>query len=432
MKRIHRLRLIPVALVVFGAALPTAVSQAAPAASAPRVHAAAGVTLRFATFFDPNEKKIFNSKILPAFQKEFKGVTVNLEPIPDTRVKSVTQIAAGTAADVFNLGDGDVGWYADKGALVDLVPLAKQQGFSLDQYLPGTLTIGKVGNHQYSLPKDYSPLAIYYNIDMFKAAGLALPKAGWTWDEFRQDAIKLTKNGVYGASLPGDWPRAVDAVIRSLGGQLDSPDGKKVLGYMNSPATIKAVQFWIDLFNKDKISPTPSQAAALNVGDLFASGKAAMNLTGVWPAADYKTSLKFHWGVAPLPTGTKRVNTICYAGFAVSKSTKHPREAFGLVKYASGPVGDAVWQSIGRLPALKSVIAKANLMKDPVQSVFLREAGFIDLPEDTNGPAAAQGVGDTLHEGLTLLLNTPGTSVAQVLQIEAKKGQKAIDAYYSQ
>ena len=45
-------------------------------------------------------------------------------------MKSVTQIAAGTAADVFNLGDGDVGWYQDKNALKDLTPYAKRRTLS--------------------------------------------------------------------------------------------------------------------------------------------------------------------------------------------------------------------------------------------------------------------------------------------------------------
>ena len=48
---------------------------------------------------------------------------------------------------------------------------------------------------------------------------------------------ELTKNGVYGALLPGDWPRAVDAVVRAFGGRLDSTDGKRVQGYMDSAAT---------------------------------------------------------------------------------------------------------------------------------------------------------------------------------------------------
>jgi hypothetical protein len=61
----------------------------------------------------------------------------------------------------------------------------------------------------------------------------------------------------------------------------------------------------------------------------------------------------------------------------------------------------------------------------------LKEAKFTELPSDINGPAAPQGVGDTLTEGLDLLLNTPNAGTTQqVLTIEAQKGQKALDAYY--
>jgi multiple sugar transport system substrate-binding protein len=432
MKRIHRLRLIPIALVAFVAALPTAVIHASPVAAPSHTHPSGRVTVRFAHFIDPKQLPLVKRTILAAYYKEYPNATVAFEPIPDTRVKAVTQIAAGTAADVFNLGDGDVGWYEAKGALVDLAPFAQRSHFSFSQYVPATLILGHVGSHQYSLPKDYSSLAIYYNKDMFKAAGLPFPSNTWTWDDFRRDAIKLTKNGVYGAWLPGDWPRAVDAVVRAFGGRLDSPDGKRVQGYMDSATTARAIEFWINLFSKDKISPTPSQASSLNLGDLFASQKAAMNLTGIWPslgASGYRKTLKFHWGVAPLPRATVHANTICYAGFAMARSTKHPNEAWGLIKYMSGPVGDTLWATNG-LPAVKSIAEKTGATRDPITGVFLKEANFASLPDDTNGPVAPAAVGDTLHEGLTLLLNSPGTSVAQVLKIEAKKGQTAVNAYY--
>jgi ABC-type glycerol-3-phosphate transport system substrate-binding protein len=206
---------------------------------------------------------------------------------------------------------------------------------------------------------------------------------------------------------------------------------------MDSPATVKAVQWWVDLFLKYKISPTPAQASSLGVGDPFASGKAAMNVTGIWPSlgtSGYGSTLKFHWGVAPFPAGGKtkqHINTICWAGFAMSKTSKHKQQAWGLVKYMAGPVGDNVWGVAGGLPALKVVAAKHKVSKNPVSGVFLREAKFTELPSDINGPAAPAAVSDTLHEGMDLLLNNPGSStVKQVLTIEAQKGQKAIDAYY--
>lgn len=428
MQRSQRCRLVLALVVVCSVALPVHAGRAAAAIARSRMPASGEVAIRFANFLSPHEIKLVQQRILPAYHEAYPRVTVAFEPLPDDRIKAVTQIAAGTAADVFNLGDGDVSWFAAKGAVVDVVPLAARSHFSLSQYLPGTLIFGHLGSHQFALPKDYSPLAMYYNKDMFKAAGLPYPSGAWTWDDFRRDALKLTRNGVYGALLPGTWVRAAGAVVRSLGGRLDSADGKQVQGYMDSPATVKAVQFWIDLFTKDKVSPMPSQS----LGDPFATGHAAMSLTGIWPSlgeAGYKKTLTFHWGVAPLPRGQMRANAICWAGFLLSSSSRHRKEAWGLISYLSGPVGDRVWATNG-LPSVRSVAEQTAAWRDRVARVFLQEASFATLPEDANGPATAIGVGNTLTEGLMLLLTKPGLSVAQVLKSEAKKGQDAIDAYY--
>jgi multiple sugar transport system substrate-binding protein len=391
------------------------------------------VSIRMAYFGGPDTKALLD-KITPKYQKAYKA-TVVYEPEAD-RVKQVTAIAACTAPDVFMLGDGDVRWFEDKGALANLTPYMKKDKFSTSQYIKGTLAIGTSHGKIYALPKDYSTIAVYYNKDMFKAAGVPFPKAGWTLNQFRADAVKLTKNGNYGASLSGDWVREVDPFVNELGGHLDNSNGTKTVGFMDSAATVKAIQWWVDLFLKYKISPTPAAAKSLGIGDLFASGKAAMNVTGIWPSlgtAGYPRTLKFNWGVASFPTGpkAKHVNTICWAGFGMSNTSAHKAQGWGLIKYMAGPVGDAVWGTAGGLPALKAVATKDKVSKNPVSGVFLKEAKFTALPSDINGPAAPQAVSDTLSEGLDLLLNTPNAgTVKQVLSIEAQKGQKAINTYY--
>jgi multiple sugar transport system substrate-binding protein len=424
MKRIHRLRLLVVALLALATLLPGTVGRAASSAT---------ITLRFAYFGGPQTEALIN-QILPSFTKAYPNVSVSLEPFPtEGRVKVLTEISAGTAADVYMVGDGDAVFLASRGAVVDLKPLAAAAHFDLGQYIAGTTTVGTIGNHVYALPKDYSPLAVYYNKDMFRRAGVPYPAAGWTWNDFRNDALKLTKNGVYGALLPGDWVRCVDAVVRSLGGQLDNSNGTKTVGYMNSPATIKAIQFWINLFTVDKVSPLPSQTSALG-SDPFASGKTAMSLTGVWPSlgpTGYSAKPPFSIGVAPFPSGyghtMQHVNTICYAGFVLSKSSKHINEAFALIRYLSGPVGSAVWAQNG-LPAVRSVALDKGIYNNPIDKVFLNEVTFTDLPADINGPSTEEAIGDNLTKGLDLLLNTPGTSVSQVLNIEANKAQAALSS----
>src|SRR5947208_898823 len=99
MKRSQRLRLIPVALVALSAALPAAVSHAAPVTTPARTHAGTKVDVRFANFIDPKQIPLVEKKILPAYYKAYPDARVAFEPIPDSRVKAVTQIAAGTAAD---------------------------------------------------------------------------------------------------------------------------------------------------------------------------------------------------------------------------------------------------------------------------------------------------------------------------------------------
>ncbi len=432
MKRTHRLRLLPAALVALGAAVPLAGHAAAPAAST-RAHSSANFTLRFSTFFTPKEKTEFNQQILPLFQKQYPGVNVSLEPIPDQRIKAIAQIAAGTAADITNLGDGDVDFYASQNALQDLTPYVGQS--FLNQYLPNTLTIGHVGSHQYSLPKDYSTLAVYYNKDLFKAAGVAAPSSNFTWDEFRRDALALTKkSGTYSALIDPAGARSASAVVDSFGGRLISADGKHIVGYMDSPATVKAITFWTGLVTKDHVAPTPAQfASATNGGaDPFAQGKVALNVTGVWPSATYEATPNLHFGVAPFPhaSGGPQVNTIYYAGFAMTRATKHPKEAAALIKLMSGPVGDAIWGK-GALPAVKSIASQSSNTMSPVRSVFIKGVKNINrLPGDLTGPDAAAAVGETLTQGLTLIDGNAGTPVRQVLQIEAKKGQQALAAFH--
>lgn len=45
-------------------------------------------------------------------------------------------------------------------------------------------------------------MVVYYNKHMFDEAGLEYPQDGWTWDQFRETAEKLTKDGVYGFCFP--------------------------------------------------------------------------------------------------------------------------------------------------------------------------------------------------------------------------------------
>jgi multiple sugar transport system substrate-binding protein len=141
----------------------------------------------------------------PDIQVEVESVAGN-----DYYAQLLAQVAASNAPDIMQIGDDAVPMFVQKGALTELGPFVKGK-YPLDPgiYLPGVFQPGVWRGGQYLLPKDYSPLAVYYNKRLFDQYRVAYPKDGWTWDEFLKTAQALTRdtNGdgkpeVWGVQMP--------------------------------------------------------------------------------------------------------------------------------------------------------------------------------------------------------------------------------------
>ena len=147
----------------------------------------------------------FNNAI-KNFEAKYPDVTVQLEFVPQGYGdKLLTQFAAGTAPDVFQIGDGDVAKFASQGVLESLDPyITGDNPLDTSVLFPTVLAIGQSNGHQYALTKDYSPLVIFYNKALFDKAGVAYPAENWTWTDFLTAAQKLTKADGYpmGYSAP--------------------------------------------------------------------------------------------------------------------------------------------------------------------------------------------------------------------------------------
>ena len=75
---------------------------------------------------------------------------------------------------------------------------------------PQTLEAYKTPDGYYGLPRDFQTIVLFYNKDMFDAAGVAYPTADWTYDDLRNAAKKLTMVGA-------DGKRPVRILCRSMG-----------------------------------------------------------------------------------------------------------------------------------------------------------------------------------------------------------------------
>ena len=66
----------------------------------------------------------------------------------------------------------------------------------LDMYASSILQFWNYNGKQYGLPNDINGTAIYYNKKLFDEANLPYPEAGWTYDDMKELAQKLTKGAV--------------------------------------------------------------------------------------------------------------------------------------------------------------------------------------------------------------------------------------------
>jgi multiple sugar transport system substrate-binding protein len=385
-----------VATATTAMAAPTATTaMAAPTATTSTSNAeptanVAAATIRVGTWESGDALNLWND-LIANFKKQYGQINISFEPVPDNYgTKLLTQIAANDAPDVFQVGDGDVRMFVERGGAAELTDYIKGKdnlpGLDTTIYYPSLYQTGVVDDKSYFLTKDYSPLAIYYNKDMFDKAGVAYPKDGWTWDDFQNAAVKLTTgsgaDAQYGVVLPGDWVRAVEPFIFQNGGDLTSPDGTKATGYLNSEASVEAVQYYVDLYTKYKVSPSPADVSTTFQGvDLFQTGKAAMTLTGIWPESGYASDPNFHFGVVGLPMKKQRANAICWAGLGLYKGSKNSDQAWLFLRYIGGEAGQTAFAANG-LPSMPAVADKLGVSKDANKSAFLNENQYLTpLPD---------------------------------------------------
>lgn len=140
------------------------------------------VNLRLATWDDENAAKV-TQVVLDGFMEKYPNITVVNEPLgDDAHVKLLTQLAAGTAADVVMVDSGFLGLVKDFLMPLDDLIADPEVGLNVDDYYPEILAVGAIDGVQYLLNKDYATTVAIINTGMMEAAGLELPEDGWTYE----------------------------------------------------------------------------------------------------------------------------------------------------------------------------------------------------------------------------------------------------------
>ena len=306
-------------------------------------------------------------------------VAVSLFPSRDFSKRVLTAIAANQGPDI---------WYhyfapdiAAQGFLEDLTPYLEEAGFDpTERWFPIGQQRAVYNGRYYGVPRDVTAGFIAYNKDMFDAAGIPYPEDGWTINDYRDFALKLTDadndqygiGAIVGSSGCFQW----SAFSYNMGADFVSPDGKAVAGYLDTPEAINALKFCLDLTAKDKVSAPPGLQEQF--GELvFLSGQVGMQHVSTWELPALQEQADFNWGVVAPPRFDENTVGIAWTDAYVLymwSGSPHKKRTWEFLEWLSGPEAARIMAETGIwTPAVPAVWEEMGWTDDEVLGIVWNE-----------------------------------------------------------
>ena len=385
------------------------------------------------TWVQPKEAAV-NAELIRQFERKHPDISVRIINDPSQRAmdKLQAKFGAGQPPDVMSIHGAYFVPLAAKGALLDLGPLIESDpGFELADFYPGLLELCRYRGKLYSVPRYASVYVLFYNQDLFDAAGVAYPDASWTWDHYLRAAQRLTVRSddpnrrQYGCIIDF-WGARLYPWIWQNGGQILNKERTRCL--LDSPQAIGALQFLVDLRDKHKVAASSESTDRNMALDAFRTGRIGMYMTGAWDIQTLQPIESLHWEVAPLPRRKRRATLLGTENYAIAANTKHPRQAWALLKFLlDGSAQQRMAAELEKQPSRRSV-AEGPYLRGPLgkkHRVFVEALDYgaapPNIPEwDRIGRAIVQQQMDLIWTG--------NISVAQGCRTAAARANQELSA----
>lgn len=329
--------------------------------------AAQQATLDLWTIDDPGE---YHYVLADEYMKAHPEVKINVRTVQfrDMVNDLARAIATGNAPDITYIDNPEVSLFASRKLLLDLKPMIeKSQVVKAADIYPGPLASVTYEDGIYGIPRGANTLALYYNADLFKEAGLDPDKPPQTWDELYETAKKLTDPSKNRYGLAFSAVGTEEGTFQFLPWvQMTGGDFNK----LNTPGAAKALNLWKRILDEKLASPDTLIRSQFDSTATFNAGNAAMAISGPWELPRMSKEAKFDYRAALLPVpeaGATRASALGEGDNVILANTDQPEEAFKFVEFLYGNM-NRVWNEFGYLPA-------ANVKVDdpkygPIYAVF--------------------------------------------------------------
>ena len=336
----------------------------------------------------------FYKHVAESMKADYPDLAVDVQAIPlrDHEKRVALGLTSGSSGDVIELAVSTATRYMQN----DLLEKAPADTIA---YVDDTANFntffadaGKLDGTLYGVPLFRGQGALFYNTDMFKAAGLSEPPK--TMDEYTDYAAKLAQRDGNGNLTVSGWSLRLSGGGQGIaekfwinmfqfGGNLleEVADGKWKAAFANE-AGHKTLAQYLDVVHGDKADSVAFPADA----DAFERGQTAMFIRESWVISDIATKAPdLNYATTTLPMGS----IVAPVDMFVPAGSPKAELAWAFAKAATSPENQ-LWliENVGWLPNRSGLDYSALLAKTPQFGAFVNypdDYKFFTLP--TIGPA---------------------------------------------
>jgi multiple sugar transport system substrate-binding protein len=377
------------------------------------------IQLRWRTRPDNQAEIDVYQSVSDSIEEAWDGVDLEYEP-GGTETAAYqdalrTEIAGGTAPDVFWIPGTDIADFANRGLILDVRELAEGSDvYAGDEaYYEGPMELltydpesQEAGSALWGLPRDVSTFALYLNLDLIEEAGAPDPReleeqGEWNWDTFREvgEAVSGLGDEIYGFGMNNWWANP-GVWINSAGGSFFNED--RTACALDSDESILGLEFMTSLYQDDLAVPYGEDSQPP-----YQAGQVGMQMTGRWSTPAYRTIEDFEWDVVNVPEGPAgAVNWTFWGAYVVNANTDHPEEAFELLTRLTDG------ETQGEIAELGANIPSRTDDPDTIDT-------FLTFTPPENNQAFIDGLNSSVPEGPLWEGDWPAFDTAMAPAIEA-------------
>lgn len=345
--------------------------------------AAANAPITVQVRADPEEAAVYRS-LVKAYQDGGGEVELVAVGRSDHLTRLSTAFASGDAPDVFLINYREYAPFVQRGAVHPIGPLLEQQGVNRADYFEQPLRAFSYKGELQCMPQNISSLVVYWNRGLFGKAGVAAPKADWTWEQFVATAKALTTDGVKGVGIDPSIVRMAPFIWGSGGAIVDN-DTTPTRTTLHEPAARAALQAVVDLIGTGA-TPSKDQLAAQGLAEQFMTGKLAMFLSSRVEVPALREQRGLDFDVAALPVLGTPASVLHSDAYCVASSSQNKKAGAKFVAYAVGQQGQTVTALGGRtVPSLRSV-ATSPAFLSPARAPASSQVFLDAIPQLKNLP----------------------------------------------